>query len=183
MEKDKIERSNKRWLVFWGVIFAVIVVIVVCVLSSLQWTERGATTVVKITSLSCEADNVSYPLFAYDESDKKELRIITTYNDEELRSISLQYKMFYSDEEKNIKSEADNHARMNILYGEDGLNADEFSSTYAVMNGYLKFSMYALRDEIINSGEKYFMLDGIPDYKINTIGQKYAKLGMKCTNS
>lgn len=182
--RERLRRSNRIWVLVWAVVFAVIAIVIISAMGSSRRSDEGQTIgTVEIHSVTCESSDISYPFFTYTDVLTKNLRIVMTHSDGEMRSISLQYNLSYADTDKMIKSEAYNHAAMNLKYGEDNLEADAFNSVYAMMDKDLRFSLYALKEEIGTKGKKYFLIDKVDDYNIDRIQQEYGKLGLKCVKS
>jgi len=132
--------------------------------------------------LACEAHTIAYPLFDYDNSDNKSIKINAVFVDDELNSISLIYKLYYGSSEEVNKSESVNHAALNIISQSEGLGPDVFEATYSKLRDGLQLSLYASKSEINDKTLKYFMLedlDGI-SYSREKIMDVYANKGLKC---
>lgn len=182
--KFDLEKTNRFWVGAWSFIFGVIAVIILLTIISARRSDQGEAQGTKfIKSITCETKDFSYPFFTYDEAKGRNLRIIAAYDDEKLESISLQYFLYYDDSATIVGSEAHNHAAMNIAFGSDGMEADSLGASYAILNDKLKFSLYAMSDNITETAQKYFLLDGASDLKIETIQDKYAKLGIECVSN
>ena len=140
----------------------------------------GGTKLIK--HLTCESYTTSYPLFNYDGSDSKSIRINASFEDDRLSSISLIYKLGYSNTEEIDKSEATNHAALNMSYQNDGLASDSYSAKYSKFKDGIQLSLYVTSDDIDNKALKYFILDGLTSvaYNREEIERIYIGKGLKC---
>ena len=180
----KAVKSNSRWIVFWIVAFAVAsIIITVSIFSQKREDDNEGATITVIKAVTCKSDDYFYPLFSHDEATKKELRIIVTFNGDDVRSLSLQQMLYYDDKDLAVKSEAENHAAINGHFGEDGMEADALGASFAVMGEGVRYGIYATYDELGMKGKKYFLLDKAKDYDFNSIKDAYTGLGLECSDS
>ena len=169
MEKDssfearpKVRHDFSSWLK-WVVLAALISIVILLI-----FLMRGKTTVtgqylddVKNVSLSCEGVGLPYPIFTYDNSSQKKAKLNLIFSRDELKSISLVYNLSYSSLNSSTASKAHNHAAMNISFGKDGLNADNYSAVYSESETGLQMSLYATGSDLKSSVfKKYFFLEG-----------------------
>lgn len=180
--KGGIGILNRFLILVWGLVFSVVVVILLASFFSQNKFESGSRTeVIKQTrSLTCESDQYLYPFFEFDESDRKELKIVVTFDDEMFKVISLQQTLYYSDPELIVQSEAMNHAGLNVSFGENGLETDTFEANYAVLEDAMRFGIYGERNSIKDVGMQYFLLEGVDEYDLEHFRQAYENLGMVC---
>ena len=174
--------SNRFWVLMWGCFFALIaIVLIISLLSQRLVTISDDVEDVYIKSLTCEADNYLYPFFVFDQSIKKEFKIIVTFDEESFKTISLQQMLYYDDDEYIKQSETKNHAAMNISFGENGLEADTLDAVYARRKDGMRFGIYGVREGISDEAMKYFLLDEAESYDYDSVRLIYEGLGMICT--
>lgn len=180
-DKNKVIKHNKYWILFWSVFFGVVAVLLVVSMSSEHKTVSGSNPEnYEIESLSCESETVSFPFLKYDESDRKQLKIVVAFDADGIRSISLQQMLYYSESEKIELSASENHAAMNIAFNDDGLSADALGANYAKLTDGLRIGLFAKSDELNKSVYKYFMLDGLSDMGREDIKKAYENIGLRC---
>ena len=166
-EKSKSnDTTRKITYAIIGVLFIVVAVVLV-----ILFLLNGSTTISDTTktdivtsSLSCEASDVDYPIFSYNESDKKDLKINMVFGEKKLDTLSLIYRMYFSDENKIESSEATNRASMNESFNKDGMSPDSFGATYAVLNDSFQMTLNAEKRQIDGLSSKYFLLDEASNY-------------------
>lgn len=184
---DMIERgirSNRRFIYFWIFIFIMIFSIIAGVLlGQTRVDKKGETKTMKVKALTCKSDHFFYPFLEFDETTKKEFKIITTFTEKSVRSISLQQMLYYENEEKVKESEARNHAAMNIQYGEDGMEADALGASYARLSNGLRFGLFSNFEKLNEKEYKYYLLEGISSLSYEGIKQAYEKLGLECNDN
>lgn len=183
MENSKKKSRFRIDFVATGVLL--IVVAVVCLLISLT---NGKTTIVNTydnakgrDSVVCESNITTYPLFSYDNSDSKTIKINAVFDSDRLISISLVYKLKYSNQSEIRKSESVNHGALNISLQNEGFNPDAFEAKYSKLEDGLQLSLFASGDEISSKALKYFMLDGLtPSYTQEDFRDIYVSQGFNC---
>lgn len=163
-----------------------IVLILVSIISIIWFFLSGQTIVTGdfdkneySTSLTCVAENLSYPYFKYDNTIKKETEIKAIFNnDNKIDSISLTQKMYYENADAAKGSEASNHASMNesfsSLLGPDALNVN-----YYVNDGVMRMSLYASKKEYSINSRKYFLIDAASE-TLDSIEKNYTNKGFGC---
>ena len=185
--EEKVKKgieSNKRWIAFWIVALSVIIVFVgwAAIGQHRSDTDEGPKTT-HVKSLTCKSDDFLYPFFTFDSSDRRELKTIVTFMGDDVRSISLQQMLYYSNEELIAKSESENHATMNNSFSRDGMAVDALDATYAVLSSGMRFNIYGSFDKLSNNEMKYFLLDNLDGYDYNKIEEAYTDLGLNCGNN
>ena len=181
MNERWVRRINVFWIIFWLIVFLGAAGLLIWVLSSGHRVDgEKVTETVKVESLSCESNEVPYPIFVFDDSTTRDLKILIRHEEGEVKSISLQYVLFYDDEEAATKSEAINHGAMNEAYSRDGLSPDSYSATYAGFADRLNFSIFVSEGDLDGLAKKYFMLDDLSSYEISKIKEKYDTMGLSC---
>ena len=110
------------------------------------------------------------------------MKITATFNDGEMSSIALTYKLNYDTAEEIKKSESSNHGALNTLSQDEGLGPDAYEATYSKLKDGLQLSLYATGSEIDSRALKYFMLDSLTStsYSQEKVAQAYASQGLKC---
>lgn len=177
-------KSVKNWIMPIGVILILLAVVLATV-----FLLRGNTTVtdnkgatVKNMTLSCIASGIEYPFFRYDNSTNKETKITLLFNGDNFKSISLFHTLHYGDADSVKGSEAQNHAAMNISFGENNLDADALSATYSMQTNKLIFTLYADVTDFNNNTSKYFLArDYDNKTTINNLKKNYEDQGFNCT--
>lgn len=172
------------WLVSSGVFLCVLAII-----SLFVFLMRGNTTIsgnypenVKDNSIICNSDNFDYPFFRYDNSLEKNAKISILFNDDSFKSISLVYTLFYNNEIGAKTSETQNHAAMNINFGESGLGGDSFSAHYNINGNKMTMNIYATSSDLqAMHGNKYFLIDNLPlESSIEQYKKHLEKQGFAC---
>jgi hypothetical protein len=181
MKKDKIYR--KIGIVIIGTSICLGIIAVIFLMNGKAETSTAPIANVKTTALRCESDNYSYPFFKYDNSNRKELALNLVFNENAVQTISLNYQLYYNNENSVTASEASNHAAMNISFEANGLGADTFNATYSKFKDRLKFSLYT--QKIDYKSEKYFLIEntddtGHPD-SLESYKNYYSGMGFNCT--
>ncbi len=135
-------------------------------------------------SLACEAEGIQYPFFNYDNSTRKTTRVNATFSGEksELNTISLIHELYYNNSEAIERSEAENHATLNLKTQDEGLGPDAFGANYAKLSDRMKFSMYAKASELKYETVKYLELDWVESgvFNLPTIEKIYTSKGFTC---
>ena len=140
-----------------------------------NWPETETTE-----SISCEVGGLAYPLFKYDNSNKKTTKIAMIFDASKLKTISLIYQQYYDSSEAIERSEAENHAAMNLLMQNEGLGPDALGMNFAKLSNGLKMSLFADVSKINDITAKYFELDGVSEYDMTAMRTVYEQKGFKC---
>ena len=185
-------KHNKSNLKLYAIIGTMIIVIVIAIiilsflLKSKTTTNKENITSIKNDFLRCEATDIDYPIFTYYNSNGKTLKIDLIFNDDKLKTIALEYTLDYSDRSIVATSEAHNRAAMNISFGKNNLDTDEFNAKYTKLDNALRMNLYANDSDIDYITTPYFMInaDGselpktLIEYQLN-----YEQQGLSCTIS
>ncbi len=144
-------------------------------------TDDGGT-VESSKSLACEVEGAQYPFFDYDNSTKKTTKINAVFNGDKLDTISLIHELYYNSSDEIVRSEAENHATLNLKTQGEGLGPDAFGANYAKLADRLKFSMYAKAEKLKYETVKYFELDWVESgtYNLPTMEKIYTEKGFDC---
>lgn len=178
---SRLEKTNRFWVLMWGIFFATLAGLLVFVIFSQNETKSGENPeMTSVQSMACESDSIFYPFFTFDESSRKDLKIMVTFDNENFRTISLRQTLYYDDEDLVSQSEGHNHAAMNISFGENGLEADVLDANYATLEEGMRFSLYGVFNKMRPAEMQYFLLDGMKDYDYKTIRAKYEGMGFAC---
>lgn len=180
---DRFERSNRRWVLFGSLVFALVAIILWVSLFSTKRTENGEKKVEisKVESMTCEGAETIYPFFEFDKSTKKSLKVTATIEENKIRSISLQYMLYYNDSELIEQSEAENRAAMNLAFSKKKVDANKMNATYAKLSDAFRFGIYKTAEEMTEAERDFFLLDGVESNDIAILSQRYNQLGMNCT--
>ena len=168
--------------------FLSIVLVCVSVVSILLFLMHGETTVTGVYDgaevqydLVCESGITAYPLFNYDNSYKKSLKINAIFKSNKISSISLIYKLFYDNQADIDKSESINHAALNLLSQGEGLGPDVYDAKFSKLTDGLQLSLYASGNNITEKALKYFMLSDLTaPYTQEKTARVYANKGLDC---
>lgn len=180
--------ENKRRINTCLVVTSIILICVAVVCLILFFTQ-GKTTVTGgydgtavQERLICESHITGYPLFTYDNSSSKVMKVTGTFQDDKLQSIALTYKLSYDSSDEIKKSESVNHGALGTLMQDEGLGVDAFQATYSKLKDGLQLSLYASGSEINDKALKYFMLEDLTSgsYSKDRITKIYASKGLDC---
>lgn len=182
--QEKKDRSYSR-LIKIGIVL-IIVAIIIVVLSQMI----GRTIITKkegekkeMHSIACVAENLSYPFFTYDNSEKTELKINATFEDDALSSISLVYILTYKDKDGAIASELKNHIDFEVMIQKEGLRNTTLHSDHKVLDNLYQLTIYNSRNELNETIAKYYLLDSLQgDYTQIDVGDALTKNGFNCIN-
>lgn len=182
--KNNSGGGKTKWLILIGVILILIAgILLLCFLLKGEVTTSGNWPEPETTeSLSCEIIGLDYPFFEFNNSTKETTEINAVFKDDELDTISLVQKLFYDNVDSITKSEAINHASMNLSFADSNLDADAFKANYAKLSDNLKMSLFAERKELNNLSAKYFLLDEAHgQYDRPVVETLYTTKGFSCT--
>ncbi|MBQ2695656.1 hypothetical protein IJG04_03435 [Candidatus Saccharibacteria bacterium] len=146
-----------------------------------NWAEDTSS------SLSCEANNTTYPIFEQPDT-KGNIKINIIFDSNDTPSImSLLYKTQYGTESDATSGRVLSSKALEEKFASDGLNADSLGVTYTSLDGNIfQMNLYATGNDINNSTYKYFMLDNsnsTKSYTLDSAKQSYQKAGFNCTIS
>ena len=183
-DKVKKKKKNTGILIIGTVFVAIIIILLIFLMQGKTTTSGNYPENMSDEALSCEANNIDYPIFTYDNAIKKEAKVNILFSKDKIKSISLSYSLYYNDEEKIIGSEAHNHAAMNISFGKNSMGADALNANYAKLEDKMRMSLYASGSDITTITLKYFLIntESIPD-KITDYEDIYKDKGFKCETS
>lgn len=185
MESDSHSNKIRGWvLVLLGVIL-IIVAIVLAILSLLSGNSTGSSTggIVDTTqSLTCTSEEIAYPPSGQNDSTGKAIKIIATFDDSKLDTISLTYRVAYESESSANQGATDLRIAVNKNFAEDSLGVDSLGITYSTIKNVAQLNLYAKAKEINSTSEKYFMLDGANgSFKQDNLAKIYSDKGFNCT--
>lgn len=137
------------------------------------------------SSLICSSEAIKYPFFINDNPDSTNLKLNLIFFDNKLKSMAVEYNLYYSSLEDASKSEAKNHATMNISFSEDSLPADAFSATYSITDSQLRLNLFTeVVDSLSDKEMKYFMINSKNTYTIpatiEDFRRTYKNIGFDC---
>lgn len=178
------EKSNKRWIIFWVIVFGAIAILLYVSIFSQNRIDAGSEVkVTKVDSLTCKIDGYLYPFLKYDESNSKELKVIISFMDDTVRTIFLQQVLSYDNLDISTSSEAINHGAMNEQFGADGMEPDALEASFSATSSGFRFGLRSDFDQLDEKSRKYFLLDNGVDYDYNRVKQTFEGLGMVCSGS
>lgn len=180
----KWKLSDKTVLQSLGLCLLIIAVILIVIFflngSTTIYNDGGeiATT----ESITCESSEVSYPFFAFDNSDRKQLKINVLLSNNKIDQLSLIYRLYYNSSSDINTSETLNHANMNKHFGISGLTADALGAKYSKLDDSLQLTLNSKAKEINEISAKYYLLDEAANYyNKETITKNYNSKGLDCT--
>lgn len=185
LENNRKKRDKNTWLIITSIILVCIAAF--CLILFLIQGKTTVTDSYKSATetqgrLICESQTTTYPLFTYDSSTSKSMKITAIFKNNDLNSISLIYKLNYDNVEEITQSEASNHASLNLTTQKDGLGPDAYNATYGKLNDGLQLSLYATGGDIDDKALRYFMLENLTSvpYSKDKIAKIYTNQGLKC---
>lgn len=179
------ESNNKRfWLFVSGIglcALAVVFLILFLLQGETKYSDSEGSTI-KTQSITCAGDDITYPFQTASKSGA--IKIHTVLNDDKLKSVSLVYKLYYSDPTVIEQVTTRMNADMNRAFGENGLGADALGVTYSPLSDSVQMTLYAERKNLNSSTAKFFLLEGSSgDYKKDEILQIYGGKNLDCALS
>lgn len=180
MEKEKKKYSST---IIIGTFLLATIIILIIFLSSSKTTISGQYPDVKNNdTLTCKANGVNYPFFTYDNSVEKNIKINVLFVEDNVRSISLIYSLYYNDNSAIVASEAHNHAAMNINFANDGLKPDALGATYSRLDDNMKMSLFLYSSEFTDVSKKYILVDNenVLPKSIEDFRRNYEKQNFEC---
>ncbi|MBR3132095.1 hypothetical protein IKG33_01640 [Candidatus Saccharibacteria bacterium] len=180
---EKFEKRNRRWVLIGSIVFALIAIVLWIALLSPRKVETGErkTEISKVESMACEGSDTIYPYFQFDNSTRRNLKVVATIEDNKIRSITLQYMLYYNDSELIKRSETENHAAMNLAFAKKDVDGTKMNATYAKLSDAFRFGIYKTTEEMTTAERDFFLLDGVEGDDIAILSQRYNQLGMNCT--
>ena len=179
--KNRGRGSSGLWILVVSLLFACVAIVLFLSIMGQRKTTFGSNGEVEhVKSLTCESDDFLYPYLKFDESEKKEFRIIVTFNGDEIGAISLQQMLYYNSDELIVGSEAENHAAMNLSFAGDGLMADAFGANFAKLSDGIRVSLYGVGEQMGGEFKKYFLLDTVVDVNYENVLRNYEAMGLEC---
>ncbi len=184
--EEKIKKSKKTdWLgtVGLSLILSASVLIVWFFLRG-QTTIRGDNPDNKTSeSVSCEIEGIEYPyadLTGMAKADKTTMDVNIISNDRKVSSISLVYKLFYSDIEKAAGVEGKLSFTVSRNMSLDGLGSDGLGASFVAANGVARMSLYATLEELNSmDSRKYFLVKSATN-SVDDFVKDYENQGFEC---
>lgn len=177
-----LQESN-YYLMMVGLVLIVLAVVafVAFLLHGSSITVNGGGNVTTTHSVSCEGNDATYPFGNSGEADKKSLSVKMVLNGDKMSTISLVYKLYYSDVSKIEKARMNFNSAINESFGESGIEADSFGATYSILSDAMQMTLYAEAKDINETAAKYFLLeDTNGNYEKNQILKAYSEKGLSC---
>ena len=182
MEREK--KTYKGCWIYLSLFFLVVFIILILFLllfhdEALIKNNEGA--VEEMTALTCEGDDVTYPILVGSGLDVGEIKVNLVFNERTLESISFIYKIALSNKDQIARGEARVHALMNESFANDGMGADSLGAVYSILDDALQISLYDVEKNINSTMAKYFLLDGVNGvFNQNSITGLYESKGLRC---
>ena len=181
--KKKLLNSDWMMLMSAMLIIVAVVLFVWFFLHGESEVKSKELSVQSESSLVCSSNTVKYPFFAEDVASGTEVKIygIFSSDTDKLNTVSLRVTKYYDDSTKVMRSEAENHGRMNHSFADSGYGADALGATYSVQEDKLVFSLYTSKPSNSDAEwKKYFLIDGVTDLSASKLKDAYTKLGFVC---
>lgn len=179
MENYLNRKTN--WLKITGaVLIFVAIILLFCFFMRGETKVDGKWTVEQTSFLTCEISGLDYPIFEYDNSRKKTIKINSTLSDENVKTISLMYTLEYDDEKSAIDSENLNRIAMNNSFAKDNLGFDALGLKFSKFSNGLQMSLFVDSDPINSKVTRYFMLGEVNDISVAKIQEIYEAQGFIC---
>lgn len=179
--EEKKEHRAARLIFLLGFL-ALAILIIVWLLKGKMMSTNEKIPNVKNTALSCSSDSFVYPLFRYDNAESRNLEVKMIFSEDELKSISLEYTLFYNSAEAIKASEAHNHAEMNFNFGRSGLNPDHYDAKYTILSDSMRMNLYSVANRLDEAAKPYFLINGdgtFPTRKTE-LKKNYEAKGFSC---
>lgn len=164
-------------------ICAVILIVAICALVIfliIKWLNSENITrfgdspeATKSFALVCVNDDAEYPYYNYEGATRHETKITAMFTDDKLKSISLANTLFFDNVDDVVRSEALNHAAMNLSFAENHLGLALFSAAYARLEDRMVGSIYTASDDFRDGVAPYYLLEKLDK---NTPHGQYADI-------
>lgn len=177
--------NKKAWYIIIGILL-ILVLAISFIIFLLRGEEKKTGTnssIVKSKVLSCENTELDYRFFEKNP-DRRKTVVSVIYDDDEFRSISLRYYMYFGNEDEVKKGESVNRYSISSEFGHNGLDANAFSLNFSIQEKQLIYSIYADGASFKKGVGKYFLADDLSnrssydDFMVN-----YKNKNFKCVNS
>ena len=178
----KKKKSNRGLYISLGFLFvcAAVVLLILFLLHGSTVITNGPSESSLYSSLTCEGDGIDYPIFTYDKSIKKHMKIVALFNDKKLNSINLIYQLYYDSASDVKESINQNHAAMNLSFSAIDLPADSFDAKYSNLGDNMQMALYA-NNNVDGMSAKYFLLNNATNiYDKQSMAKVYAAKGLNC---
>lgn len=182
---NQSESNNKRsWLFVSGIglcALAVVFLILFLLQGKTKYSDSKGSTI-KTQSITCASDNVVYPFQT--ASGGGAIKIHIVLNDDKLKSISLVYRLYYSDSSAIEQETTRLNADMNRAFGENGLGVDALGVTYSPLADSVQMTLYTERKSLNSDSAKFFLLEeSSGDYTKDKILRIYGDKNLNCALS
>ncbi len=186
-QKKKDNQTRKKIVKIIAVLFfsLIIILIILYFLKGSTTTTQGKIPSVKNTLVSCSSESIEYPILTDDGASGREFNIKIVVEEEKIKSISLEYSLFYDSIEAVKASETHNHANMNISFHKAGLSADEFNAKYTILSDRMRMNLYATEKKLDERAKQYFLVEMKGDFPtlISELRKNYEAQGFTCETS
>jgi len=181
-EKDKKKTIWPYILIICLVVGLVVVLLCIFFFSGSTKKTGSGSTIKTTQSLTCEGNNIVYPILQSINSDKKDMKINVIFDGDRVGSLSLVYKLYYSDVSSIDRASVNARIIMNESFDGAGLGSDALGVTYSKLDDAMQFGLYAQGTDINGATAKYFMIDSY-DSKLDKdfLEKNYNNEGLKCT--
>ena len=188
------DSKKKNSATIWGVI-AIVVPIITLIGVGCYLLMRGTETresnnndSYSISALICEADSPIEAFFLTDVESSTLHTIKVTIKDDKPDKISYTYVGKFETEAIADKVESSFHANYNIDMGENGLDPESLTPSFAAVEKAVKINLYTTVDALNSTTEKFFFLTTGERRNIKNSSEKdiqkiYENVGFSCKHS
>ena len=184
MEQKTLKNQNKKALLC----LIGIILLVVAAIMLILYFLRGETSIDNsggdydaVQSITCEGNNVDYPLIKSISSESNYLKIIIVTDKDKLKTVSLTRTIIGVDGSNVENSRAKVRYEMNKHFDSDNLSPDSFSVTYSSVDDGFQVRLFAELKDLNGMTYKYFLLENAGgNLKKDNITKIYNEKGLNC---
>lgn len=187
---EPTKTDQKPLLVFFRIGLVLLILIILIIVAFYFLRGKTIITTEKIpniesTLLSCSSDSNTYPIFTYDKAKARRTSVKMIFSEEKLKSIALEYSLFYDSVEESTVGEARNHAAMNLSFQKVGLAPDAYSAKYTILSDQARMNLYATSKKLDETAKRYFLVetDGTFPTSAEELRKNYEAQGFTCETS
>ncbi len=132
-------------------------------------------------SVTCEGTNTPHDILDTNGADKTTTRVIATFSNNILSTISFSYSIYLDNASKINSSEVKNRANINLQSGQGNFDVNTINPHLNKFNDRLEVRFYAEAKDLTLNSIKYLLLSTYyPDYTEQEILDNYTSLGLNC---
>lgn len=189
MEEDapRVRKTKKKkstgWLATIGISLILTAVVLV-----LWFLLRGETTVtggwtesVETVALSCEGNDVNYPIFSSET--KGSVKINAIFGDDKIDTISLIWRAQYENDQARVEGQVKASRAMEEAFVAVGMAIDSLDAVYSGLDDdVFQMSLYGKHKDLDNRTYKFFMLSELTngEYSLDMVKRVYKNKSLNC---